>query len=114
MGNWLGLKVSTGLAQNKYYVSYASFPGGSDSKASACNAGDPGLIPGLGRSSGEGNGNCSSTLAWKIPWMKGPGRLQFMGLQRVRHDWATSLPYVAKGKTRSKVKWTSSVVSDSL
>ena len=33
------------------------FPGGSEVKASACNAGDPGSIPGLGRSSGEGNGN---------------------------------------------------------
>ena len=33
------------------------FPGGSDSKASAYNEGDPGLIPGLGRSPGEGNGN---------------------------------------------------------
>ena len=32
-------------------------PGGSDGKASACNAGDPGLIPGSGRSPGEGNGN---------------------------------------------------------
>ena len=33
----------------------------------------------------------SSTLAWKIPWMEEPGRLQFMGLLRVGHDWATSL-----------------------
>ena len=33
------------------------FPGGSDGKASACNAGDRGLIPGSGRSPGEGNGN---------------------------------------------------------
>ena len=33
------------------------FLGGSDGKASACNMGDPGLIPGLGRSPGEGNGN---------------------------------------------------------
>ena len=33
------------------------FPGGSDGKESACNAGDQGLIPGLGRSAGEGNGN---------------------------------------------------------
>ena len=32
------------------------FPGGSDSKESACNAGDPGSIPGSGRSPGEGNG----------------------------------------------------------
>ena len=28
----------------------------------------------------------SSILAWKIPWTEEPGRLQFMGLQRVRHD----------------------------
>ena len=33
----------------------------------------------------------SSTLAWKIPWMEEPGRLQSMGSLRVRHDWATSL-----------------------
>ena len=33
----------------------------------------------------------SSTLAWKILWTEEPGRLQSMGLQRVRHNWATSL-----------------------
>ena len=33
----------------------------------------------------------SSTLAWKIPWMKEPSRLQSMGSLRVGHDWATSL-----------------------
>ena len=33
----------------------------------------------------------SSTLAWKIPWMEEPGRLQSMGSQRVRHNRATSL-----------------------
>ena len=33
----------------------------------------------------------SSILAWKIPWMEEPDRLQSMGSQRVRHDWATSL-----------------------
>ena len=43
-----------------YYQRFSSipgFPGSSDSKESACNAGDPGLIPGSGRSLGEGNGN---------------------------------------------------------
>ena len=35
----------------------AGFPGGSDGKASACNAGDPRSIPGSGRSPGEGNDN---------------------------------------------------------
>ena len=33
----------------------------------------------------------SSTLAWKIPWMEEPGRLQSMGSLRLGHDWATSL-----------------------
>ena len=33
----------------------------------------------------------SSTLAWKIPWTEEPGRLQSMGLQRVRHNCVTSL-----------------------
>ena len=33
----------------------------------------------------------SSILAWKIPWIVEPGRLQSMGSQRVGHDWATSL-----------------------
>ena len=40
-----------------YDWSNLGFPAGSDSKESACNAGDPGLIPGSGRSLGEGNGN---------------------------------------------------------
>ena len=33
----------------------------------------------------------SSILAWRIPWREEPGRLQSMGLQRVGHDWVTSL-----------------------
>ena len=35
----------------------------------------------------------SSTLAWKIPWTEEPGRLQSMGLQRVRHDQVTSFTF---------------------
>ena len=38
------------------YIDNMGFPGGPDGKESACSAGDPGLISGLGRSSGEGNG----------------------------------------------------------
>ena len=38
-------------------VSQMGFPGGADDKESAYNVGDPGLIPGSGRSPGEGNGN---------------------------------------------------------
>ena len=51
------------------------FPGGSDGKVSACNAGDAGSIPGSGRSPGKGNDNHSSTLAWEIPRTEEPGRL---------------------------------------
>ena len=62
------------------------FPGGSDSKASACNAGDPGSLPGSGRSPEERNGNPLHTLAWKIPWTEESGRLQSMGSQTVGQD----------------------------
>ena len=42
---------------NTLYIFLKGFPDGSEDKASACDAGDLGLIPGLGRSPGEGNGN---------------------------------------------------------
>ena len=65
------------------------FPSGSNGKASAYNEGDPGSIPGLGKSPGEGNGNLLQYFAWEIPWTEEPGRLQFMELQRVGHDCAS-------------------------
>ena len=39
----------------------------------------------------------SSILAWEIPWTEEPGGLQLMGLQRVRHDWATKPHQTAAG-----------------
>ena len=65
------------------------FPGGSYGKESTCNLGDLGSIPGLGRSSGEGNGNPLQCSCWRIPWTEKPDRLQPMGPQRVRHDLVT-------------------------
>ena len=59
--------------------------GGSDGKVSACNAGDPGSIPGSDPLQKE-MAIHSSTLAWKIPWMEEPGGLQSMGLQRDGHN----------------------------
>ena len=38
----------------------------------------------------------SNTLAWKIPWTEEPSRLQSVGSQRVRRDWATSLSLYGK------------------
>ena len=60
------------------------------SKESPGSAGDPDLIPRLGRSSGEGNGNPLEYPCLEIPWTEEPGRLQSMGLQRVRHNWVTN------------------------
>ena len=53
------------------------------------NVGDvknQGSIPGSGRSLEEVMETPSSILAWRIPWTEEPGKLQCMGLQRVRHD----------------------------
>ena len=47
---------------------------------------DMGSIPGSGRSSGEGHGNRSSILAWRIPRTEEPGGLQSIGWHRIRHD----------------------------
>ena len=63
--------------------------GGSDSKESACSAGDAGSIPGSGRSPGE-EATHSSILAWEIPWTEEPGRLKSTEWPRVGHDWATN------------------------
>ena len=55
-------------------------------KNSPANAGDVrdvGLIPGSGRSSGGGQGNLLSILAWRIPQTEKPGGLQSIGFQRV-------------------------------
>ena len=89
--------------------------GGSDGKASVYNAGDPGLISVLRRSPGEGNGNPLQDYCLEIPWTEEPGRLQSMGSQRVRHNWATSLSLSRhrqvcsqnKGLSRASRLWTS-------
>ena len=62
------------------------FPGVSEGKASTCNVGDLGSIPGLGRSPGEGNGNPLQYSYLENPMDRGACRLQSTGLQRVRHD----------------------------
>jgi len=51
------------------------------------NAGDVGLIPGWKDALEKEMAIHPSIVAWKIPWTEEPGRLQSMGLQRVRHDY---------------------------
>ena len=57
------------------------FPGDSDGKEAAHNSGDQGLIPGLERSPGEGNGNPLYIPAWRIPGTEEPGWLESMYLK---------------------------------
>ena len=89
-------------------------------KESAYQAGDPGSILGLERSPGEGNGNplqysCLENPmdggAWRIPWMEEPGRLQSTGLQRVGHDWATSL---SQEKKKTKYSLTLRIIQSNI
>ena len=63
-----------------------SFPGGSDGKVSAGNAGYQ--VQSLGQEDPLENGmeTHSRILAWRIPWTEEPGRLKAMGSQGVRHD----------------------------
>ena len=63
-----------------------SFPGGSDGKESACNVGDPGSIPGSGRSLGEGHGY--------------PFQYSCLENSMSRGDWWATVPGVTKSQTR--------------
>ena len=64
------------------------FPGGSDGKESACNVGDPGLIPGSGRCPGEGNGSSLPYSCLRNPMD--------------REAWQASVHEAAKSQTRLK------------
>ena len=68
---------------------YPGFPCGSDSKETSCNEGDLGLIPGWGRTPGEGNGYPPQYPCLENSMDREHGRLQSMGSQRVGHDRAT-------------------------
>ena len=58
------------------------FPGGSDSKESACNEGDPGPISRSGRSPGEGNGNPLQYLCLENPMDRGAWRATVLGVAK--------------------------------
>ena len=58
------------------------FPGGSESKECACNTGDPGLIPGLGRSPGEGNDNLLQYSCLENPMDRGAWQATVHGVAK--------------------------------
>ena len=67
------------------------FPGISDGKESACNAGDKrNIVPSLGQKDPlkKGMATHSSILAWRIPWTEELGRLQSIALHGVGHNWS--------------------------
>ena len=68
---------------------YLGFPCSSVGNESACNAGDQGLIPGSGRSSGEGNGNPLQYAWLENPMDRGAWQTIVHGVAKVRHDLAT-------------------------
>ena len=71
---------------HSYPLQYSwGFPGSSDSKESACNAGDPGWIPGSGRSPGKGNGN--------------PLQCSYLGNSIARGAWRATVHRVTKSQT---------------
>ena len=72
--------------ENKLLLLTMDFPGGSDGKTSVYNAGDPGSIPGLGRSPAEGNGNPLQDYCLENPMDGG--------------DWWAAVHRVAKSRTR--------------
>ena len=78
--------VSHGVELTQCSEGESGFPGCSEGTEFGCNAGDPGSIPGWGRSLEKGMATYSSILAWRIPWTEEPGELQSIQLERVRHD----------------------------
>ena len=74
------------------------FPGGSAGKESACSAGDPGLIPGWGRSPGERNGNPLQYPCLENPMDRKSWWATVHGVVRVGHNLATKPP--ARGWAR--------------
>ena len=77
------------------YILKMGFPHSSVSKESACNTGDPGLIPGSGRFPGEGSGypfqySCLKNSMGRGSWRAQIGAWRSMGSQIIEHDWATN------------------------
>ena len=82
MDIWYVLSIECFLLA--YILYKIGFPSGSDGKESACNAGDPGLIPGLGRSPGGGNGNPLQYSCLENPMDRGAWGVTVHGVAKSR------------------------------
>ena len=72
------------LSSSSSTMDQVGFPSSSDGKTSACNAGDPGLIPGQGRSPGEGNGNPLQYYCLENPMDRGAWQATVHGVTKSR------------------------------
>ena len=99
VGTWGGHRIGhdwSDLAHTRICICILSFlmsfPGGSDGKKSARNVGDLGLIPGLGRSPGEGNGNLVLYSCLENPMDRGTWWATVHGISK-RHDWVPNISH---------------------
>ena len=95
-----------------YNASYnADFPGGSDSKASVYNAGDPGLSPGMGRSPGEGNGNLLQYYCLENPMDRGAWYATVYGVAKSPTRLSN---FTMQASRKNKLDYFSSIVDSNL
>ena len=90
-----------GVAQSRTRLkqlssAYTVYPGGSDGKASACNVGDPGSIPRLGRSPGEGNGNSLQYSFLENPMGGGTWYAAVHGVTKSQ-TWLSDFTFIFQG-----------------
>ena len=87
------------------------FPGSSAGNKSACNAGDPGSIPGSGRSPGEGHGNPLQYSCLENPMDRGAWRATVHGVTKSqnhctsKHSTARSLPRIRRSRDKRQTRW---------
>ena len=79
-GAWHDYSSIWVLKMSRIFIPKLGFPGDSDGKESACNVGDLGLIPGLGRSPGEGTGNLLQYSCLENPMDRGAWRARVHGV----------------------------------
>ena len=81
---WSQVLLIWGILLMSFWTKHSSV-----GKSSACNAGDPGLIPGSGKAPGEGNDNLLQCSCLQNPMDRGAWQATVHGVERVRHDLAT-------------------------
>ena len=94
----MGISITIGLfiwlhsTQLKTFIvrAFSLLPGGSDGKESACNAGDPDLIPELGRCPEKGNGNPLQYSYLENTMDRGAWQATIHGVTKSRHEWRTN------------------------